>query len=223
MDECNLSGLISAAVLAKMTPAFIEKEVETRVSKLIEESVDRALRSYSDTGRLIEKAVEECLRVGDLNLPSYGETVAAILKTQIEATVAPLVAGRLADDMNALLHLAPKEVKLSEIATIMRDRHDGDAYGEIITVIVERTDYGSAHIYLDEDNGEVEKYRCPHSVFVGKDGKISSATLRGNDMKSVRHLGSGYGLDQLIRAWFACGTTIILDEDSVVVSVGDYG
>ncbi|MBN8845961.1 MAG: hypothetical protein J0H88_22205 [Sphingomonadales bacterium] len=93
-----LSNLISAAVAARMTPEFIEKEVDARVDKLIVESVDRALRSYSDTGKLIEKAVEDALRVNSIDLPAYGEIVAAMLKAQIERRVAPLVAERLAAD-----------------------------------------------------------------------------------------------------------------------------
>lgn len=121
----ELTNLISSAVAAKMTPDFIEKEVNSRVDKLIVESVDRALRGYSDTAKLIEKAVQDALRVDHLDLPSYGAIVTQMLKTQIEARVAPLIAGRLAADMDELLGLAPKEVKLSEIADQMREQHEG--------------------------------------------------------------------------------------------------
>jgi hypothetical protein len=220
----ELSNLISAAVAEKMTPDFIEKEVNTRVAKLIEESVDRALRRYSDTGKLVTEAVEAALRVDRIDLPSYGLTVAAILKAQIEARVSELVAGKLSADMEELLSLAPKEIKLSTIADEMRERHDGDAYGPIITVIVERNEYGSTWLYLDEDECHEarDKYRCDYRLLVGSDGKIASATLKEADIKSGRHVGRAYGLEQKIRAYYACGTTIIIDEDNVVTSVGDY-
>jgi hypothetical protein len=220
----ELSTLISAAVAAKMTPDFIEKEVATRVEKLIVESVDRALRSYSDTGKLIEKAVEDALRVDRLDLPSYGAIVTQMLKTQIEARVAPLVAGRLADDMDELLKLAPKEVKLSEIADMMRESHQ-EGYGPVITVIVEHNEYGSTWLYLDEEEHRErrEKHRCKHSILVSKDGTISSAHTGGRDGREG-WIGSayGHGLEQKLRAYVACGTKIILDEDAVVTSVGDY-
>lgn len=217
-------SIISAAVAAKMTPGFIDKEVGARVDKLIIESIDASLRKYSDTGDMITKAVGEALRVDRLDLPTYGNVVAAMLKEQIEACVAPLIAGRLAADMEELLNLAPKEVKLSEIAADMCKRHEGDGYGEVITVIVERNEYGSTWIYLDEDQvlEERNKNRADYRLLVGKDGKISSATMREHDIKSSRHFGSSYGLEQKIRAWFACGTIIIIDEDSVGTSVGDY-
>lgn len=220
----ELSNLISAAVAARMTPEFIEKEIDTRVAKLIVESVDLALRSYSDTGKLIQQAIADALRVQSLDLPSYGNTVSAILKAQIEAKVAPLIAGRLAADMDELLNLAPKEVKLSAIADDMRARHDDDPCGPIITVIVERSVYGNAWLYLDEDHvyDVGDKYRCEARLLIGSDGVIASATLNEKDIKSTQHLGRAYGLAQQIRSWFACGTTIILDDESVVTSVGDY-
>ncbi|WP_242183308.1 hypothetical protein [Sphingomonas sp. CARO-RG-8B-R24-01] len=220
----DLTSLISSAVSAKMTPEFVEKEVNTRVEKLIVESIDRALRSYSDTGKLIEKAIDDALRVERLDLPSYGNVVAGILKAQIEAKVAPLVAGQLAADMDELLNLAPKEIKLSEIAADMCKRHEGDGYGEVITVIVEHSDYGTATVYLDEEQvlAEHDRRRSEVQLHIGKDGKLLSATMRGRDLKTTDYVGRSYGLNQKIRAYFACGTTITLDEAAVSTSVGDY-
>lgn len=224
----DLTNLISAAVAAKMTPEFIEKQVDSRVEKLVIESVDSALRSYSDTGRLIEKAVQESLRVNRLDLPSYGSVVTAMLKSQIEAHVSDLVGGRLAQDMDELLSIAPKEIKLSEIADGMRrryvDSHD-HAYGPVISVVVEESTSvaGYFHIGLDEDKAERRRCSdCAHQIAIDKDGKIYSATLDGRSIKDTTRLGRSYGIDQLIRGWFACGTTIILDEDAVVTSEGDY-
>jgi hypothetical protein len=221
-EASNLSGLISAAVAEKMTPEFIEKEVNSRVEKLIVESVGNALQRWSDTGKLIEKAIADCLRVDRLDLPSYGNVVAAMVKTQIEATVAPLIAGQLAADMDELLKLAPMEVKLSEIADEMRKQHE-DKYGEVITVILEHHEYGSTSVYLDEDEvrGRNERFRCDYNLHIDKDGRILSARINEQDIKSSQYLGRSYGLAQKIRAYFACGTTIILDESDVVTSVGD--
>jgi hypothetical protein len=221
----DLSNLISDAVAAKMTPEFIEKEVATRVDKLIVESVDRALRSYSDTGKMIEKAVEDALRVDRLDLPSYGSTVLQILKTQIEAVVAPLVAGRLSADMDELLKLAPKTIKLSEIADEMRKGHEGgDSYGEVITVEVKHSDYGSTWIYLDEETHHERRaeFEASHRLLVGKDGTISGGWLDNRPLKDTNHIGRSYGLSQRLRAYVACGTKITIDEDAVCTSVGDY-
>ncbi|MDH4746647.1 hypothetical protein OMP43_21710 [Sphingomonas sp. CBMAI 2297] len=219
----DLSGLISAAVAAKMTPEFIEKEVDARVGKLIVESVDKALRTWSDTGKLIEKAVEEALRVERIDLPSYGSVVAGMVKAQVEANVAEIIAGRLKEDVEQLLSLAPKTVKLSKIAADMIESRHGEGWGEVITVIVEHTDYGYVRVWLDDD--EVieprDKYRCAVNFSLDKDGKIFSATLEGKDIKSAQKLGGRYGLEQKIRAYYAVGTIIEIDEDAVITSIGD--
>lgn len=219
----DLTGLISAAVAAKMTPDFIEKEVNTRVDKLIVESVDKALRTWSDTGKLIEKAIEDALRVDRIDLPSYGVTVAAMVKSIVETRTSELIAGRLAEDVEELLKLAPKTVKLSEIADYMR--RDKEGYGPIITVIVGHTEYGSTWIYLDEEEviEERNKYRCRHRLHVDKDGgRIVGAYLGERELKRDSYIGRAYGLEQRIRAYVACGTIIEIDEDNVITSVGDY-
>lgn len=224
MNDQDLGGMISRAVAARMTPDYIEKEVQSRVDKLIDEAVNSALRSYSDTGKLIEQAVTDALKVDKLDLPSYGHVVTRILKAQIETRVADLVAGRLSDDMEELLNLAPKTIKLSKIAEDMLERNDCDEWGDAITVIVERTEYGSAWVYLDEDYvyPEREKYRAAVRLLIGKDRMVSSATINEKDTKSTQHIGRAYGLEQRIRAFVACGTVIELDEDNVVTGRGDY-
>lgn len=219
----DFSNLISNAVAAKMTPDFIEKEVNTRVEKLIIESIDSALRGYSKTGKQIEEAVENALRVDRLDLPAYGHVVSQILKVQIEAKVSELVSGQLAKDMDELLSLAPKEVKLSEIAKQMLER-SSEEWGECITVIVETTEFGSTWVYLDEDEviDERNKYQCKHHFGVGKDGHIYGATVDGRAQQDTKNIGRSYGIGQMLRAYVACGTKIILDEEFVERGKGDY-
>lgn len=222
-DTLDLGALVSQRVAEKLNAEFVEKAVDARVDELVANAVRDALQSYSDTGKLVREAVSNALRVNNLDLPAYGGTVAQILKTQIEAKVAELVAGRLAADMDELLSLAPKEIKLSEIADAMREQHDGEAYGEVITVIVGDNRYGSTWVYLDdrEVRSEREKHICPHQLLIGEDGVICAGRIGGSDVKAGNDIGRFYGLDQKLRAYVACGTKIILDEDDVVTSVGD--
>jgi hypothetical protein len=221
----NLGELITRTVAQKLDSAFVEKEVERKVAALVSDAVDQALRSYSETGKLIREKVEEALRVQRIDLPTYGSIVAGILKTQIEATVSELVSGRLAQDMEELLRLAPKEVKLSDIAKAMLDQGDhGVEYGDAITVIVGDNSYGSTWVYLDETEHrpERDKYQCRHSLLVRADGTVATATVSGRKIGDAKHIGLSYGIDQMLRAYVACGTKVILDEDFVTIGVGDY-
>ncbi|WP_341896403.1 hypothetical protein [Sphingobium sp. YR657] len=221
----NLTNIISAAVAAKMTPDFIEKEVNSRVEKLVVECIDKSFRSYSDTAKQIEEAVAAALKVEKLDLPSYGAMVTAMLKTQIETVVSPLVAGRLAEDMEELLHLAPAEVTLSDIAKYMREEHESEEkWGDVITVILEESLYGSRWLYLDdrEHHDERNKHSCQHRLLLKEDGTISGGWIDGADMSKKAWFGRSHGLTQRLRAYIACNTEIILDIENVVTSVGDY-
>lgn len=221
----DFSNLIADAVAAKMTPDFIEKEVDSRVEKLIVECIDKSFCSYSDTAKLIEEAVTAALKVSKLDLPSYGTMVTAMLKSQIEAVVSPIVSGRLAADMEELLKLAPAEIKLSEIVNDMRQEHeDGDKWGNVITVILEEPSYRSRWLYLDEEDhyDDRDKYKCRHRLLLNEDGTVSGGWIDTKDLTKGTWVGRSYGLGQRLRAFIACNTRIILDIDNVVTTVGDY-
>ncbi len=47
-------------------------------------------------------------------------------------------------------------------------------------------------------------------------------TIDKRDLKDTQHIGRTWGLGDKVRAYYAAGTKIILDEDFVVTSVGDY-
>lgn len=223
-NDQNLTALISNAVSVKMTPEFVEKEVNSRVEKLIIEVIDRAMRTYSNTGKEVERAVGEALKVDRLDLPSYGGMVSKILKAQIEAKVSDLVSGRLAADMDELLKLAPKQIKLSEIAEDMLRQFDrDDKWGHVITVHLEEEKYGSRFLYLDEDTHHDfhNRRNARHNLLISSDGTIFSAVVDNRDLKDTRHIGVSFGLAQKIRAWVACGTKIELDYENVCTSIGD--
>lgn len=216
--------LINKAVAETMTPDFVKTQVAARVEKLVIEAVDAALRSYSDIGKQIKEAVAASLKVNDLNLPSYGLLVTGMIEQQVKDHAGALIDARLAEDIRELLNIAPAEIKLSEIAKDMiKDRHD-DGYGEVITVMVHHNEYGSTWLYLDEEEHRTErdKYQCRHSLLLNEDGTISSATIDKRDLKNTQRIGRCWSLGNKIRAYYAAGTKIILDEDAVVTSVGDY-
>lgn len=220
----TLGEAVSKAVAARLDAATIDGLVAKYVDELVINSIKSAL-AFGDNRRLIEKAIEESLRVNSLNLPAYGEIVAQMLKAQIEARVSEVVAGKLAEDMNELLSLAPKEVKLSDIAKAMLDELGDEAVNTdpVITVMLDEASYGSRWLYLDESehHSDREKFQCRHSLLLREDGTIASARIDQKEAGSGKlWIGRGLGLAQLLRAYAACGTKIILDEDMVELSRG---
>lgn len=216
--------IINQAVAEIMSPAFVEEKVRTRVEKLVVESVDDALRSYSPIAKLIKEAVAAALQVNQLDLPSYGSLVTGLIEREVKANASALIDARLAEDIRELLSSAPAEIKLSEIAQGMIDEGDfTNEYGEAITVILGDAEYSSRWLYLDDGvaHKERDKHSCKVKMLLRADGTIACAHLNDRDLKDIKFLGRSYGIQDRVRAWYAAGTKIILDEDAVVTSVGD--
>lgn len=220
----DLARIIRDSVTETMTAEAIREKVDDRINKLVDEVLTDELRSYNDTGKLIKEKVRESLKVHDLDLPTYGQMITSMLRKQIEDTVSPIIAGKLAEDMEELLKLAPKKIKLSEIVKTMLEEssayQDGE-FGELVTCIVEPNDFGSTRVYLDgeESRPDVDKYLCTARVLIGEDGVLSSATYRDRDLSGKKGAGfssgSAYGLGQRLQAYYACGTIIEIDEENV--------
>ncbi len=234
----SFADLVQSSLNAAVTPERIAEKVNAHVEKAVDEAIADALRSWSDTGKAIAGALKNSLRVDELNLPAYGHVVTEILSRQIQARVSEVVAGKLAEDMERLLSLAPKRAKLSElVAELLGD--DGERYE--VYCRIEWSEYSSAWVYLSQEKPS-NKYEYDVRLLIGlpkkgddyacgevAEGKICSGTVKGSDLgKDVRfgwgteHKKQGtkfdcwFGFEQKILAMYACGTVIEIDEDAVV-------
>lgn len=226
-----LAELINISVTDYLSEDFVKKAVEERVAKLVNNAIDDAFRSYSETSKAITDAVEKAVRIERLDLPAYNSLVMEIVSHKVNSILSETINERLEKDLERIFNRAPKTIKLSEIADQMREHHSGgDEYGDVITVIVEPTAYDSYWISLDEDQATQDKNATSVRILVGQEGKIFSGTIQGRDLKHTRPLYSGdtristpprFGLENLILSLYACQSTIEIDEENVVTSVGD--
>lgn len=217
MTDSKFADLISNAVAERMQPEFVEKAIVERVDKLIDSAINDAFRSYSDTAKLIETAVQDSLKINRLEIHSFGEVVSKVLERQIHDICSETLAGKLSGRMTELLNMAPKKIKLSKIVEDMIEHGYNEDYGEVVTCIVEhdtpRDDW--ATVYLDE-NPNTEKDRCDVNMRIYK-GEIHSAVLgwQNRHLKDLRFVGKDYGIESVIQMYFAAGTIIELDDDEV--------
>ena len=239
----SLSSLVLTALNAAVTPERVAALVEVHVNKLVKEAIEGAFHSWSPTGKTITAAIGESLQVKDLNLPSYGHTVSEILGRQIQATVSDTVAAKLTKDMENLLKLAPKRVKLSELVKELLGEEDHRVYckvepsddngswAKLMLSKEEPTKYKDAdiqlHIHLTKKWSE---YKDNETI----EGTISFGKVSGSDLKKDVRFGYGteypkqktefgrwFGLEQQILSMYAVGTVIELDENDVQTSRED--
>ena len=245
--------LVQSALDGAVTPDRVRTKVEEHVENLVDETIADAMLSWSKTGQSIKEVVTSSLRVGDrLNIPSYGHVVCQILERQIQARVADVVAARLQKDMDDLLKLAPKRVKLSElIAELLGDAND-DPCGcdgpSSIYMRLEWGEYSSCWLHIHKEGEPKSKWDSDIRVLISlpkkaddyefgetPEGTICSGQVKGSDLKKDIRFGWGtehkrqptefgrwFGFEQKWLAMYAVGTIIELDEDNCVLNKWDY-
>jgi hypothetical protein len=248
----DIAKLAADALAAATAPEKVREIVEREIGKTVEDAIKASVRSYSPFGRELEKKLEEAMGINSLNLPSYGQMMTDLVQRLVQKHVANLVGARLEQDLTDILSIAPKRIKLSEIANAMREEHEG-AYGDVITCHVRDSDRHedsdfrgpSWTVYLDDrqhharpqdasvrieiSHGIRDKAGPPkHEITTGKiwmiqsDGRSVTTGSREGWHGTFRRPDKVYGLEERLLAYYAAGTIIEIDEDNIVTSVGDY-
>lgn len=222
----DLANFILAEVQRQTSEDALRKLVETKIGDCVKSAVDSAMRSYGNVGKQIEKAVEESLSIQGrtLDVPAYGVMVMAVLRAKMDETLGDLINDRLASEMESILRIAPKELKLSAVVKAMTDQLDqGERYGTCITMIVEESEYsdGYHHIHLDEE-ADKRKYDCELQLSVDPEGRIYSLKCGGRDAKNTIIMGSLYDYKKMVFAAYASGSKFIVDESHCSTGIGDF-
>ena len=247
----DIAHLATEALAAATAPEKVREIVEREIGKTVEDAIKASVRSYSPFGRELEKKLEEALGINSLNLPSYGQMMTDLVQRLVQKHVADLVGARLEQDLTDILRIAPKTIRLSQIADAMREDHE--MVGDVITCHVEN-DHRHEHddfwgpcwtVYLDDRNhhrdpkqasvrlqishGVRDKSGPPkHELRTGTIGSIhcdgrSVTTGAGQGWHGTfRRPDKVYGLAERLLAYYAAGTIIEIDDDNIVTSVGDY-
>lgn len=228
----QLAEFIVAEVHRQTSEEKLRAHVEKKIGEAIEGAVNDAFRSYGSVNKQIADVVQKALDLGGtgLDVPSYGTMVLALLRTKMDATLSDIVNKRLGDEMTEILSIAPKEIKLSTIVEAMVKEASEDMssrYGSSVTCTVEPAFpdstilEGYLKVSLDEDD-RVKERECEVRLTVNKEGKITDLTLDGYDAKTTIKLGTNWGWKKALFAAYACGSTLIVDEDMCSTGIGDY-
>lgn len=223
-ESQNLHDMLVAEVAKQTSHDAVRELVEKNIAEIIKRSVDRAFQ-WGDVKNSIEKAIENALEVkGPIDIPSYSNMMLGLLRGMIDDRLSYLINARLADDMEDLLGLGKKEVKLSEFVKQITDEADQqERRGESITCIVEESQYsaGSYHIYIDAEENK-RNYQCELHFYVTAEGKIYSLSVDGKDAKTRIHVGYMEGWKKQIFALFITGGKFVVDDTDPCTAIGDW-
>lgn len=199
----------------------VEKMVRVGVEKLVNESIASALR-YGPLAQSLKDQVEASLQVASLDLPSYGETIAQIVRKMVETATADSIQRGIGEKLTELLEPPPESIKVSDLIEQFRkmveDSHESGCHcGEIKPIGVKFDgDYGFKHLYLSEEelDHKKSKYDSDIQIDCDKDGKIYNLRIKDGNVKNMLFVGRGvYDFERFLVQCYASGTKIIFDCD----------
>ncbi|WP_321814608.1 MULTISPECIES: hypothetical protein [unclassified Paraburkholderia] len=226
----QLQSAVNAAFSNVVASGVIEKAIEEQLTKCVTSIINDHLRSYSDFGKQLEKAVESALKVDfdNLGLPGYNDLILKIIRAQVAQHTSGSIAGQIEEQMKELLAPAPAEIKLSTLVEeFIKDAHDEigcscDSPDRITLVVRDGTDGGRYstlkdfyHIYLDAQPDK-EHYRCAYRIAV-HDGHVYSVTIDEKDPSKTFFVGPVRGFDKRVFQLYAAKSKLIVDgnEDDI--------
>lgn len=151
----------------------VEAIVRQHLEKTMNDVVSDLLRSYSDFGKKLKEEISKALEIDFTNIKAvdYNHIILTIVKECLDNQLEESVKQPIQEQIKSYLGgLEKKEWKLSEIIDkfIKEEMSDSEQSGEI-TLHVEETNYGSTHIYFDEEKGK-RTYECEYELSLSKEG-----------------------------------------------------
>ncbi len=220
----NLHDMLVAEVAKQTSQEAVRALVEKNIADIIKRSVDSAFQ-WGSVKKSIEKSIEDALEIKEpINIPSYSNMMLGLLRGMIDERLSNLINDRLAADMEDLLGLGTKEVKISELVKQITDEAEQhERRGENITCIVEESEYSAKcyHIYIDHEENK-RKYQCELHFYVTAEGKITSLSVDGKDAKTRIHVGYMEGWKKQVFALFITGGKFVVDDTDPCTAIGDW-
>jgi len=208
-----------AALDALIGSGKIQQMIAEQLEKTVRGVIQSELRDYSDFAKQLGEAVKASLALnGDLDLPSYNETILAIVRKQVEHCTADTIQRQVAERMKELLEPPPESITLSGLVEAfieqVKDKHNSGCvcYGEEeISFEVNRCNGFFRYIYLDETAGKT-RHQCAIQIGVHND-EVFSLRLPGGDTRNQLFAGPFYGFEKMLFQMKAAGSKIVFDVD----------
>lgn len=203
----------------------LEKAIEDKVDKLIDETSRDVFASYAEVGKALKEQLSKAIMpklesIGDL--PVYHDFVTNRLKLAAQNFYDERMADVMDKELKQIFSEVPEQITLSWIVEKLVDEvKEDNAEGEI-TLIIETRDYSWCEsdeflsVYLDREPDKSSR-DCEYDLHLSKDketGKYKILGLKIGNKKSGERLAFGkvYGLEKILFNIYAMNGSIELDS-----------
>lgn len=211
----DLAEIVRRQFEAVAASGVVERMVEERLTKTIEDVLKEQLRDWSDFGKALSEKVKGSLQIADMkDLPNYGQFMSNIIAKNVDRQLHGKYAAQLAKDVEELFVDAPAEITLADLIAAFKEHITKDVYREHddeISLHMEFS-YGSWWIALDKSSGK-GKYQCDMRFMVMRDtGKVFALYLDGSEIKKEIFVGPFDNFERLLMRIYVMGTKVIIEE-----------
>ena len=113
----ELHQIVSDKLSEMINSGAIEEIISKNLVKTVEESVEKALRSYGDFGKVVSKKIEDAIMFSesDINLPLYNTLIADRIHTAFSKAMNENALTHFENLVADIVEPMPKEAKFSDI------------------------------------------------------------------------------------------------------------
>jgi hypothetical protein len=208
-----------------LASGVVEKTIEDSLQKTIASIIHGELRDFSKFGEALKKKIEESLALyGELDLPSYNETLLKYVRLNLKNIMENSAQKLIADKMQGLLTPAPASIKVSELIDQYRkylreknNRSEEEAeFNPLRFTFGWKVDYGHCHFYISE-KPKVEPSFCDIRFTAARDGEIYAVYFSTKDVEKQLFAGPLFEFERSLFQMRAAGTILEMDigEDDV--------
>lgn len=125
----ELSEVVSAKINEMIETGKVEEMIADKLEETIKESVNSAMRSYSDFGKAITDKISESIQTAgrDIKIPSYNRFIADVVTEKFTQVLEENAASHLAEVIEESIPAIKKEAKASDLISYIQERWSDEA------------------------------------------------------------------------------------------------
>lgn len=238
----DLQQAALAAVERVFSSDAITQAIEKSIAKTVEDAIKDQLGAYSDFGKELKKKVGEALKLhGDIDLPSYNDSLLKIVRQSVEGRVNATIQQQVTEQLEGLLETAPESIKFSALVEEFKEWAKDqarscscDGEGEVSVLLDEsETVTGYRSIFFDAERDQRDyltktkrRDKWAHSIILNtdKEGRVYGLRLSGEDVTKTIFVGPLYGFERRLFQLFSAKTRIEFDArpEELDLSLSSY-
>ena len=232
----DLNAIVQDTISNMDHEGTIKDLIEKKVSSTIESVIEASFREYSDFGKGLKEYVEESLNIdfNRLGIEGYHDHILKIIGGVIDAKLKGDSERKLKETLDQIIVEAPKQIKLSEIISMMKEQYtedasDADNRWENMTCIVQdRNDAFFMYISLDS-HPDKSKHSCAFRIGLHKNRskdnvwEVFTISIDGKSMRDTMFAGPFYQTEKLLYQIHCFNSEFIVDlDDSEIEEACEY-